>query len=131
LDTISGLTDGAYDELDDFYYTFVDLLEYKQITKAVMEELTGAVATFKVSAILWRGKKEENLITAQFDRNPVLTEAFLDLTTTLIRALLLMASIADRRALVSVFAGLYAKRNGSEEGTWRPYVLPHAQTTLV
>ena len=52
LEGLYGIAEGSYDDLEDYYFTFVDTMVFKESTKAVLEELTTSIATFKVGCLL-------------------------------------------------------------------------------
>jgi len=101
LDTVINSANDAYAEFEDYYYTFVDTLNYTNTTKTVLEELTVHIAAF------------------QMDKNPVSTEAFLDLTGLLVRALILLSSIPDRKTVLIIFAKLYQKNQNKPEENYK------------
>ena len=49
MDSIVPAMEERYEEMEDYYFSFVDTMKFLNSTKTVIEELTESVAAFQVS----------------------------------------------------------------------------------
>lgn len=97
LTAIQGLRNEIIKSLSLYYYTFVDLLDFKDHVC----ELLSTMGTFQIDLD----------ITANFE----LTKHYLDLVTTYVSLMVLLSRVEDRKAVLGLFNAAYEIVHGSPD----------------
>lgn len=83
--------------LSNYYYTFVDVMQFKDHTSELLTLIDASFVNFDISL--------------NFD----LTRAYLDLIVTYVSLMLLIARVEDRKAVLGLFNHAYENQNGRSD----------------